>query len=374
MAVGGTGRGRTARGYRTPAVRPVDAGGPRATPGPGAVGPDALGGGHGRCPRPAAVRPPSRGRHPDGGPAAPPRWSRPCPGRSQPSSRPEVPAGASPDGRERPPRRGRPVGRPADPAARPGAGPSGQRRPGPVGRPRAGHLDDGRARGRLHPGRPLRRRAGRPGHPGRPPPRRGQPAGLLAPGARPVVTASNGPSTTPCGGRACCPASGTRSTSTATPAAPCCWPCSRSWPQPRHVDLVRSLVELAAEHDLPAPNVDLALAAVAWSTGMPPDAGRTLFTMARVAGWTAHYLEELGERPLRYRARAVYATPGRPAGRAARRSAVGSAVPSPLRFGHDPSRPPSRPHLPGDRSVLRHRRRDRPPAGRPGPRGHRRGP
>jgi citrate synthase len=32
--------------------------------------------------------------------------------------------------------------------------------------------------------------------------------------------------------------------------------------------------------------------------------------VARVAGWVAHYLEELDERPLRYRARAVYA--GRP--------------------------------------------------------------
>jgi citrate synthase len=41
---------------------------------------------------------------------------------------------------------------------------------------------------------------------------------------------------------------------------------------------------------------------------MPEDAGRTIFTIARVAGWTAHYLEELEERPIRYRARAVYAT------------------------------------------------------------------
>jgi citrate synthase len=47
---------------------------------------------------------------------------------------------------------------------------------------------------------------------------------------------------------------------------------------------------------------------MAWATGMPPDAGRTLFTVARVAGWVAHYLEELEERPLRYRARAVYST------------------------------------------------------------------
>ena len=59
---------------------------------------------------------------------------------------------------------------------------------------------------------------------------------------------------------------------------------------------------------MPEPNIDLALAAVTWATKMPTDAGRTIFTIARVAGWTAHYLEELGERPLRFRARAVYAT------------------------------------------------------------------
>jgi citrate synthase len=77
-------------------------------------------------------------------------------------------------------------------------------------------------------------------------------------------------------------------------------------PKQRH--LVTSLMALAQDHDVPAPNVDLALAAVTWATGMPTDAGRTLFTIARVAGWTAHYLEELVERPLRFRARAVYAT------------------------------------------------------------------
>ena len=80
---------------------------------------------------------------------------------------------------------------------------------------------------------------------------------------------------------------------------------------PEQVELVGSLVELADAHSIPLPNVDLAMAAIAWSTGMAPDAGRTLFTVARVAGWVAHYLEELGERPLRFRARAVYAAPGR---------------------------------------------------------------
>ncbi len=72
--------------------------------------------------------------------------------------------------------------------------------------------------------------------------------------------------------------------------------------------LVREVVSLAEAHDVPAPNCDLALAALSWGTGMPPDTGRTLFAVSRVAGWTAHYLEELAERPLRFRARAVYAS------------------------------------------------------------------
>ena len=80
---------------------------------------------------------------------------------------------------------------------------------------------------------------------------------------------------------------------------------------PEQVELVGAVVRLAADHTIPLPNVDLALAAMAWATGMPPDAGRTMFAVARVAGWTAHYLEELGEKPLRYRPRAVYASTGR---------------------------------------------------------------
>jgi citrate synthase len=71
--------------------------------------------------------------------------------------------------------------------------------------------------------------------------------------------------------------------------------------------LVREVMDLAAEHDVPLANCDLALAALSWGTGMPPDTGRTIFAVARVAGWTAHYMEELTERPLRFRTRAVYA-------------------------------------------------------------------
>jgi citrate synthase len=71
-------------------------------------------------------------------------------------------------------------------------------------------------------------------------------------------------------------------------------------------ELFLGVMEVAAAHDVPAPNCDLALAALSWGTDMPPDAGRTIFTIARIAGWTAHFQEELLERPLRFRARAVY--------------------------------------------------------------------
>jgi citrate synthase len=71
--------------------------------------------------------------------------------------------------------------------------------------------------------------------------------------------------------------------------------------------VLQAIVDLAASRNIPPPNVDLALAALSLANGMPEDAGRTIFAIARVAGWTAHYLEELEERPIRYRARAVYA-------------------------------------------------------------------
>lgn len=70
--------------------------------------------------------------------------------------------------------------------------------------------------------------------------------------------------------------------------------------------IMHEVMALAAAHDVPLANCDLALAALSWGTGMPPDTGRTIFAVARVAGWTAHYMEELTERPLRFRARAVY--------------------------------------------------------------------
>jgi citrate synthase len=70
-----------------------------------------------------------------------------------------------------------------------------------------------------------------------------------------------------------------------------------------------SLIEVAAAHNLPMPNADLALAALVYVLGAPKESGPTIFTVARIAGWIAHYLEELREPALRFRSRAVYVTP-----------------------------------------------------------------
>jgi citrate synthase len=79
---------------------------------------------------------------------------------------------------------------------------------------------------------------------------------------------------------------------------------------PRRRAQLDEVVRLAGHHDLGLPNIDLALGALTWAAGMEPAAGRVLFALARTAGWTAHYLEELKEPPLRFRARAVYAVGG----------------------------------------------------------------
>ena len=75
-----------------------------------------------------------------------------------------------------------------------------------------------------------------------------------------------------------------------------------------HRALVQRLVATAAQQGLPPANIDFALAALASAIGAPPGAMPALFSIARVAGWVAHYLEELDERPLRFRARAIHAT------------------------------------------------------------------
>ncbi|MDX3071430.1 citrate synthase [Streptomyces sp. MI02-7b] len=72
-------------------------------------------------------------------------------------------------------------------------------------------------------------------------------------------------------------------------------------------------VVTTASRDTPLhANVDLALAVLSVSCGMPPAAGETVFSVARTAGWIAHALEEYGERPLRMRPSGHYVGPRPP--------------------------------------------------------------
>jgi citrate synthase len=88
------------------------------------------------------------------------------------------------------------------------------------------------------------------------------------------------------------------------------WSFVRRLGEPERLQVLDSVLALATERGLPRPNVDLALAALSYAAGMDAETGSVLFKVARVAGWIAHYLEELAERPLRYRVRAVYVTRG----------------------------------------------------------------
>ncbi|CAM5393583.1 citrate synthase [Streptomyces canus] len=74
----------------------------------------------------------------------------------------------------------------------------------------------------------------------------------------------------------------------------------------------RDIVATTARHTPLHANVDLALAALTVSSGMPSTAGETIFAVARTAGWIAHALEEYGERPLRMRPSGTYVGPKPP--------------------------------------------------------------
>jgi citrate synthase len=74
----------------------------------------------------------------------------------------------------------------------------------------------------------------------------------------------------------------------------------------------QDLLAAAAERELPAPNVDFALAALVKAQGLRDGASATIFTVARIAGIVAHALEEYEYR-LRFRPRASYVGPMPPA-------------------------------------------------------------
>jgi citrate synthase len=77
-------------------------------------------------------------------------------------------------------------------------------------------------------------------------------------------------------------------------------------PRLQHVFRVRDVV---SERRSDLPNIDLALGAMTWLSGMDARSGETIFAIARTAGWLAHAGEEYGESPLRFRPRARYTGP-----------------------------------------------------------------
>jgi citrate synthase len=68
------------------------------------------------------------------------------------------------------------------------------------------------------------------------------------------------------------------------------------------------LLEVAERRGLEPPNIDAALAGLTVAMGAPLGTGELLFTVARIAGWTAHALEQYDE-PRLLRPRAVYTGP-----------------------------------------------------------------
>ncbi len=78
---------------------------------------------------------------------------------------------------------------------------------------------------------------------------------------------------------------------------------------PRDTAVVEGTLAAAAVTSAEPPNVDFALAALAFSAGMSTDAIEVIFALARISGWIAHALEEYAETPLRFRTRAIYIGP-----------------------------------------------------------------
>jgi citrate synthase len=74
----------------------------------------------------------------------------------------------------------------------------------------------------------------------------------------------------------------------------------------RDAAVVDDTLAAAAVTSPQPPNVDFALAALAFCSGMSTDAIEVIFALARISGWIAHALEEYAETPLRFRTRAIY--------------------------------------------------------------------
>lgn len=74
---------------------------------------------------------------------------------------------------------------------------------------------------------------------------------------------------------------------------------------PERREVVAAVVEVARERGFPPPNFDMGLGALAFCAEMPLGSGQAIFTIAKVAGWLAHAVEEYTD-PTRFRSRADY--------------------------------------------------------------------
>ncbi|MCU1392292.1 MAG: binding domain protein excisionase family [Ilumatobacteraceae bacterium] len=77
----------------------------------------------------------------------------------------------------------------------------------------------------------------------------------------------------------------------------------------RVVTVVDDVHEAVGRRIDQAANVDFALAAMTMVGEMPAEGGEVVMSVARMAGWLAHTIEEYGETPLRFRPRASYVGP-----------------------------------------------------------------
>jgi citrate synthase len=80
-------------------------------------------------------------------------------------------------------------------------------------------------------------------------------------------------------------------------------------PQNRALVVADDLIAVAKQRIRRSPNIDLALAVFEQVADMQPGSAETIFTIARMAGWLAHALEEYEQPPLRFRVRAKYVGP-----------------------------------------------------------------
>ncbi len=74
---------------------------------------------------------------------------------------------------------------------------------------------------------------------------------------------------------------------------------------PERRRVVRAVLDVGRDRGFPEPNFDMGIGALSFCAGMVPGAGQALFTLAKVAGWLAHAMEEYAS-PTRFRSRADY--------------------------------------------------------------------